>query len=135
MRAEEERLCFGCSKANPEGLRMSIWRQGEEVWGELVTSAHHQGFPGHVHGGVIAAALDEAMGWAVYHKGYLAATAHLDVKYRAPLNVGERARVRARVVKARGRRIMVQAVMEDASGRGVAEGWALFLRPPPGAPT
>ncbi len=130
MSEGSRRLCFGCGQDNPGGLGMRIMPVEDEVWGELVPQPRHQGFPGHTHGGVIAAALDEAMGWAVYQAGILAITARLEVRFRRPLPLGERAVVRAWVAQRRGRRVTVQAVLEDAAGTVLAEGTALFLRLP-----
>jgi acyl-coenzyme A thioesterase PaaI-like protein len=132
MSESSKRLCFGCGQDNPGGLGMSFSYDGTAVRGELVARPQHQGFPGHAHGGVIAAALDEAMGWAVHHAGLLAITARLEVRYRRPLPLGAQAFVRAWVCQARGRRILAQAVMEDAAGATLAEARALFLRLPGG---
>jgi acyl-CoA thioesterase FadM len=54
------------------------------------------------------------------------------VRYRRPLPLGAQAFVRAWVCQARGRRILTQAVMEDAAGATLAEARALFLRLPGG---
>jgi len=127
---EGGRLCFGCGPENRGGLGMRISYAQGQVRGELVARPEHQGFPGHAHGGVIAAALDEAMGWAAYHAGLPATTARLEVRYRRPLPLGERAVVRAWVAEARGRRVLAKAVLEDATGTVLAEARGLFLRLP-----
>ena len=39
----------------------------------------HQGYDGLLHGGVVTALLDEAMGWAIFHQGIWGVTAKINV--------------------------------------------------------
>ena len=55
--------CFVCGRQNPRGLYMKFFDDGEnEVCSEYIVSEEYQGYPGVVHGGVIAAMLDEVVG-------------------------------------------------------------------------
>jgi|DewCreStandDraft_5_1066085.scaffolds.fasta_scaffold00371_10 acyl-coenzyme A thioesterase PaaI-like protein len=121
-------LCFGCGPANPYGLAIAFVPQGPEVVGTFTPRTEHQGFPGYVHGGVVAAALDEAMGWAVYNAGAWAITGRLEVRFRHPVPVGGPLQVRARVKEVRGRRLLAEAHLLGADGQVLAEAVALFLR-------
>ncbi len=98
--------------------------------GEFVPRASHQGYPGLAHGGIAAAALDEAMGWAMYAAGAWAMTARLEVKYRRPLPLGRPLRVTAEVVRDRGRWLEAEGELRLAGGPLIAEGKALFMRLP-----
>ncbi|GBD14730.1 hypothetical protein HRbin25_00611 [bacterium HR25] len=120
-------LCFGCGRSNPEGLRIALRLEGEEVVGELAFRREHQGFPGRAHGGLAAAALDEAMGWAVYARDGWAVTLRMVVRFRRPMPVGETLTVRGRVVERRGRRRLARAWLTDAEGQVLAEAEGLFL--------
>ncbi len=124
------RWCFGCGDANPEGLGISFRVGGRRVTGEFVPRASHQGYPGLAHGGIAAAALDEAMGWAMYAAGAWAMTARMEVRYRRPLPLGEPAVVTAEVSRDRGRWLHVEGEIRSGSGELLAEGKALFLRLP-----
>jgi uncharacterized protein (TIGR00369 family) len=124
-------LCYGCGDRNPEGLHIQFDVDGPRVSGRFVPRQAHQGYPGLAHGGIAAAALDEAMGWAMYAYGAWAMTARMEVKYRRPLPLEEELRISAEVVKVRGRRLEAEAEIRGASGEVLAEATALFLRVPP----
>jgi len=124
------RWCFGCGEANPEGLRIQFRAEGRRVTGEFETRQAHQGYPGVAHGGIAAAAIDEAMGWAMYAAGAWAMTARLQVKYRRPLPLGERLEVSAEVVRDRGRWLEAEGRLRIVGGPLVAEAKGLFMRLP-----
>src|SRR5947199_932095 len=63
-------LCFGCGQANLFGLQLELERRPEGgVAGRFFVKQDHQGPPGYAHGGVIAAALDEAMSLVLHAEG------------------------------------------------------------------
>jgi len=124
------RWCFGCGDANPEGLRIQFQVEGRRVTGEFEARQAHQGYPGLAHGGIAAAAIDEAMGWAMYAAGAWAMTARLEVKYRRPLPLGRPLRVTAEVVRDRGRWLEAEGELRVAGGPLIAEAKALFTRLP-----
>ncbi len=83
------RMCFLCGRQNPVGLKLDFYEdlEGERVWVELVVPDEYQGYPGVVHGGVVAAILDETAGRAVMLGGSdenLMATLRLTIRYRRP---------------------------------------------------
>ena len=125
------RWCFGCGDANPEGLRIQFQIDGRRVSGEFEARRVHQGYPGMAHGGIAAAAIDEAMGWAMYAAGAWAMTARLEIKYRRPLPLGQPLEVSAEVVRDRGRWLEAEGWLRLAGGPLVAEAKALFMRLPP----
>ena len=125
------RWCFGCGEANPEGLGIQFRMEGGRVTGEFETRQAHQGFPGVAHGGIAAAAIDEAMGWAMYAAGAWAMTARMEVKYRKPLPLGRELLLTAQVVRQRGRRLEAEAQIRTAEGDLLAETRGLFLRVSP----
>lgn len=124
------RWCYGCGDSNPESLRIDFEVDGLEVSGRFLPRKEHQGFPGVAHGGIAAAALDEAMGWAMYAAGAWAQTARMEVRYRRPLPLEEEVTVTARVVRDRGRRLEAVGRIESLSGKVLAEANGLFLRMP-----
>jgi acyl-coenzyme A thioesterase PaaI-like protein len=56
-------ICFGCGPANPRGLQIKSFPQGDECVAEFRAQEHHQAFPGVVNGGIIGALLDCHMNW------------------------------------------------------------------------
>jgi uncharacterized protein (TIGR00369 family) len=125
------RWCFGCGEANPEGLGIQFRVDGRRVTGEFQTRRTHQGFPSLAHGGVAAAAIDEAMGWAMHAAGAWAMTARLQVKFRRPIPLGERLEVTAEVVRDRRRWLEAEGQLRIAGGPLLAEAKAVFMRLPP----
>ena len=57
-------LCYVCGHANPLGLNVRFRVEGDTVTTRFRPDAMHAGYPGRLHGGVIATLLDETMGWA-----------------------------------------------------------------------
>jgi uncharacterized protein (TIGR00369 family) len=123
--------CFGCGDRNEEGLRIEFEVDGLKVNGRFVSRDAHQGYPGVAHGGIAAAAMDEAMGWAMYAAGALAMTARMEVKYRRPLPLGAELIVSAEIVRDRGRRLEAEAEIRTPEGELLAQATGLFLRLPP----
>jgi acyl-coenzyme A thioesterase PaaI-like protein len=103
-------LCFGCGQANLFGLQLELERREEGgVAGRFFVKQDHQGPPGFAHGGVIAAALDEAMSLLLHGSGIFALTGGLEVQLRAPAAVGTFVQVEADVAEAEGRSVVVTA--------------------------
>jgi len=123
--------CFGCGVRNGEGLRIQFDVDGLSVSGRFVARESHQGYPGVAHGGIAAAAMDEAMGWAMYAAGAWAMTARMEVKYRRPLPLGAELIVTAKVTRDRGRRLEAEAEIRSPAGELLAQAEGLFLRLPP----
>ena len=122
--------CYGCGESNTEGLHIDFDVDGKLVSGRFLPRKPHQGFPGVTHGGIAAAVMDEAMGWAMYAAGAWAMTARMEIRYRQPLPLGEEVKVTAQVVRDRGRRLEAKARIESLSGEVLTEATGLFLRMP-----
>jgi len=83
------RMCFVCGLQNPVGLKMAFYNDPEtgRVQADLTVPDEYQGYPGVVHGGIVAAVLAEVSGRAVMMGGSdenLMATLRLTVHYRRP---------------------------------------------------
>jgi acyl-coenzyme A thioesterase PaaI-like protein len=83
-----------------------------------------------MHGGVMAAALDEAMGWAMQPLGVWAVTGKMELKFRQPLPLHRKATVSGKVVRNRGRWLEVQGEIRSEEGKLMAESHGLFMRLP-----
>jgi acyl-coenzyme A thioesterase PaaI-like protein len=83
------------------------------VRGRFFVKQDHQGPPGFAHGGVIAAALDEAMSLAVHARGTLALTSRIDLELRAPVPIGAFVAVEAGFEGREGDRIVLSAVLRE----------------------
>ena len=83
------RQCFVCGRQNPFGLKLDFYEDIElgQVVSQFTVPEMYQGYPGVVHGGIVAAILDEVSGRAVLLGGSednLMATLRLTVRYRQP---------------------------------------------------
>ncbi len=124
------RMCYGCGDLNPEGLGIDFDVEGKIVTGRFTARKEHLGFPGVVHGGVAAAVMDEAMGWAMRASGAWAMTARMEVKYRRPLPLGEEVIVIAEVVRDRGKRLEAKSEIRTQSGERITQSTGVFIRVP-----
>jgi acyl-coenzyme A thioesterase PaaI-like protein len=93
------------------------------VRGEVVFGAAFEGAPGLVHGGFVAAVLDEALGMACVFSGTQGMTAELTTRFRHHTPVATPLRVEARLVSVDGRKIRTAGelyhddlVVAEASG-------------------
>jgi acyl-coenzyme A thioesterase PaaI-like protein len=113
--------CLACGTANPSGLGVRLWSEGDEARGEVTLDARHAGAGDYAHGGAIAVFLDEVMGWVLQQRGLLVVTARLEVRFRSPAPLGQRFALRAWLVGGEGRRFRVKGEMRGDHGL-VAEG-------------
>lgn len=59
------RMCFVCGVDNPIGLHLSFYTDDEgRCIGRFQPRPEHQGYPGHLHGGIISTLLSVVMGQA-----------------------------------------------------------------------
>ncbi|HXH22282.1 MAG TPA: PaaI family thioesterase [Dehalococcoidia bacterium] len=122
------RWCYACGDLNPIGLHLEFRVEDDWAVASFVASREHQGYPGFVHGGVVSALLDEAMGWATYGRGVWAVTGRMSTRFRGAVPVGEPLEVRGRIKRDRGRTLEVMAELRDHSGALLAAAEGLFFR-------
>jgi acyl-coenzyme A thioesterase PaaI-like protein len=127
-------LCYACGARNMEGLHLRYRQEGERVVTEFTPDTRVQGFPGYVHGGVLATVLDETLERVTLATGQWMMTGRLEVRYRRAAPVGQRLVVVGQLVARRGRAIVAEATARagDATGGVVAEARATFLPLPAG---
>jgi acyl-coenzyme A thioesterase PaaI-like protein len=125
-----DRACWGCGE-NALGLRLpQPAAEGLSEYEAFFTfDERHQGGPGIVHGGLAAAALDEAVGLLATWYAFPAVTARIFVRYRRPVPINTELQIRARLDEARGRRLHVGASITDGS-ETLAECRAALLHVP-----
>ena len=119
--------CFGCGQENPIGLKLRFRREGNKVETEFTPTEPYQGYPGYLHGGIVFAILDEAMGWAMYSLGILAITARAEVKFKRPALIGEPLLVTSTITEKTRRLLRARATITRKDGTVVAEGTASMM--------
>jgi uncharacterized protein (TIGR00369 family) len=110
--------CFVCGKDNHAGLKTRFFLEDGVVKARFSPQEHHCGYINVVHGGVIVALMDEAMGWAAAHRlGRMCYTAELTIRYLHPVPADHEILVTTEVVRAGRRLAEVRAVAEDDTGK------------------
>jgi acyl-coenzyme A thioesterase PaaI-like protein len=122
--------CVVSGAANPMGLGMRIWRDGEEAVARVRLGHAFEGAPGRAHGGVVAAIFDDVMGIVLTIQSTPAFTARLTVSYLAPAPVGVEIEFRARQTWREGRKLYIAAEATH-EGNVIAEAEGLFIALPP----
>ncbi len=122
--------CFVCGRENPFGLHLKFYETGPgEVTVNFTASEKYQGYPGVLHGGVVAAILDETAG-RVHMGGFpprFMFTAKLELRYRKNVPTGEPLKIIGRAGKDRGRIAEGWAGIYDENGTLLAEANGLYM--------
>lgn len=117
--------------ANPSGdsVRVAYFRRPESanLYSKAWFGRETQGPPGHVHGGAIAAVLDEAMGGACWMNGHRTVAAKISVSFLEMLKLESETIVEAWIESTEGRKIYLRAKMSGASGQPIAQADGLFI--------
>ena len=120
--------CFVCGEENPAGLQGRFYVEGAKVKLRLNAKPSHCGYDNTVHGGVIAAALDECMAWAGMRAiQRMCYTAELTVRYLRPLTLDADAVAETEVVRATARLIEARGEMVGADGTVYARAVGKFM--------
>jgi len=119
--------CFACGRANPNGLHLDFNVSRGRAETTFTSSKEHTGYDGFVHGGIVAALLDETMGWAIFHQGVWGVTTKLAVSFRRPVPVDEPLTVRADVRKETRRAVDIHGEVTDRAGAVLAEADGTFV--------
>lgn len=112
---------------NPLAPPIDLDKDGEGLRAEFTLNGLYEGPPGLVHGGWLAAVLDQALGGAASAAGMPGLTANLDVNYRNPTPLNVPLEVRARVTGTERRKVFVSGEIRHG-GEVTAEGTAIMVR-------
>jgi len=123
--------CFVCGQRNPFGLHLVFRLDNNTIVAEFQPREEHQGFPGIIHGGIVAAVLDEALGRTsvLAENPEWTMTGRLEVRYRRNVPYGPLLRVRAALGTQRRRMLQASGVVTLAEDESVilAEAQGTFL--------
>ncbi len=128
--------CFICGMENPVGLHLHIYETAPgEVESSYIAPDHFQGYPGVLHGGIVAALIDEISGRA--HMGSdpmdprFMFTAKLEVKYRKNVPIGKLLKIVGKAGKSKARYAEAWAgIYDDETDELLAEGSTLLIDVP-----
>lgn len=110
-------------------VRLAYFRKPHEpqLYAKAWFGTKTMGPPGHVHGGAMAAALDEAMGAVCWMNGHKTVAATISVKFLAMLPIESETILEAYIERVDGRKIYTHSRLTGPAGHQVAEGEGLFI--------
>ena len=123
--------CFVCGQRNPFGLHLVFRLEEKSIVADFQPREEHQGFPGIIHGGIVAAVLDEVLGRTslLGNNQEWTMTGRLEVRYRRYVPYGPLLRVRATLDTERRRMLQASGVLTlaDDESAVLAEATGTFL--------
>lgn len=119
----------GTFLAESNHVKLTYFRKPGEptLYAKAWFGSKTMGPPGHVHGGAMAATLDEAMGAAAWMNDHKCVAATITINFVAMLPIETETIVQADIERVEGRKVHLKSVLKDPSGRVVAEGSGLFI--------
>lgn len=109
--------CFGCGPANPKGLHVRSFPDGDEVVAEWQPSQEYEAYNGMLNGGIIGTLLDCHCNWAAaWHlmqksgadKPPCTVTAEYTIKLQRPTPTDQPLKLVARIVESTDNRAIVE---------------------------
>ena len=113
----------------PSRVRIAYFRKADQpqLYAKAWFGRKTMGPPGHVHGGAMAAVLDEAMGAVCWMNDHKTVAASISVKFIAMLPIETETILESRIDRVEGRKIFTRASLANPSGQVVAEADGLFI--------
>ena len=119
----------GSGPGSPHGLEMEVYRRGDRVEATFIIGSSFEGAPSRSHGGIVALAFDDAMGFMLNLLHTVAYTGQLTTNYKAATPLHTPLVIHAWLGKRDGRKIYLEAdLREVGTDRPViATASALFI--------
>jgi len=120
--------CFACGTANPIGLKLTFYRQGEYVCSDITLGKNYEGWENMAHGGIVSTLLDEVMSWAViYFRRIFFVTRRVKIKYIRPVPLYKLLTVKGKMIEGENRRLCkAKGLIQDEDENILARGEATF---------
>ena len=113
-------------RSNPLAPPIFLTVDGKVVHGTVRFGRAYEGPPGHVHGGFVAAAFDEVLGFVQSTTGQPGMTGTLTIRYRRPTPLDTDLRFEATVQRVEGRKIFAEGRLYDGDAL-TAEAEGIFI--------
>ena len=129
-------MCFICGLENPIGLHLHIYEvEPGVIETKYIAPEHFQGYPGVVHGGIVAALIDEISARAQMgsdsNDPRFMFTAKLEVKYRQNVPIGKLLKIVGKAGKTKSKSAEAWAGIYNAeTNELLAEGNTLLINVP-----
>jgi acyl-coenzyme A thioesterase PaaI-like protein len=127
VQAQTHPFCLVCSGSNPYGLGLKFHADNKGgVEARFDANAALEGYPGLLHGGMIASLLDGAMTNCLFARGIVAMTGELKVRYWDTVLIGPEMEIRAWFEEERAPLYHLRAELKQ-DGALKAGAWAKFM--------
>ena len=111
-------------------VRYFVRERDNRFFAKIYFGSAAQGPPGFAHGGSIAAALDEAMGFAAWIAGQSVVSAKLTINYKKMIPLKTVATIEAWVDSIKGRRVITKCKIYDDNGKIFSKSEGLYINIP-----
>ena len=121
--------CFACGKDNPAGMKLKFYFDEESRTAvcKFKLGLRYTGPPGHLHGGIIATILDEAMGKVNKLRNVVALTRNMSIEYLKPAPLGKQLTVTGREQQVEGRIHINVAEITNEAGEVLSRSTGTFV--------
>jgi len=125
----ERNMCFGCSQKNPAGLKMQFEESEDFLHATWQPSEIYQGYTNVLHGGIIAALLDEIGAWCISVKiGTAGVTSEMKTRYLFPVYINKGIiTLKAEVVMQTRKSAAIKCYLYDGQSKLCAEAEAEYF--------
>jgi uncharacterized protein (TIGR00369 family) len=125
-------MCFVCGENNPAGIHVRFYDTDDgTVLSRFTGAAHHQGYPDRMHGGIISAVMDEAMGRVIrlsHGDDVWGVTVELTIRFRKPVPLGVELTAIGRLVGEKSRTFEASGELLLPSGEVAVEGIGKYVK-------
>ena len=120
--------CFVCGDKNDIGLKVAFFEEEGKAKAEFVSTARLEGYKDILHGGILAALLDEVMIKSIIAKGILTVTSHLEVEFRKPAKIGEKLFLEGKIKNEKGKMILTEGKVFRENGDVIARARGKYFK-------
>lgn len=119
----------GSGPGSPHGLEMEVIRRGDAAESRFVIGDSYEGAPQRSHGGIVALAFDDSMGFVLNIIHTVAYTGEITVRYKAPTPLNTPLVIRTHLARRDGRKLHLEAEMREdrPDAPVIATSHALFI--------
>ena len=123
--------CIVCGVKSESSLMTSFYElENQTVVGVCTPQNNHQSYPDRMHGGMICAILDEAIGRAIQidNPNAWGVTGNIEIKYKKAVPLNKQIKCVGRIINNRSRVFEGEGFIEDEEGNVLATAKALYFK-------
>ncbi len=122
-------FCFGCSPANPSGLHLEFYEDGDDIVAFWKPKGEYQGWLKTLHGGIQSTLMDELAGWVVLRKlQTTGVTSRLDARFIKSISTDEpRLMIRGRLKEIKRNAVFLESEIYNSKDELCARADLVFF--------